>query len=235
MVETRNAEAVREFFDQWSVYCRIVDNNYLYHSSVREIFAGWLDRFGRPFSFLDLGCGDARFSSGLLRGSTVTSYTGMDISPVALGLAEQNTRDLGVPCSLQCGDFVLNLPLLPGSYDIVYIGLSLHHLRRQEKEYFFGELHRKLAPGGALIVFDPVLSPGETREAYMGRWVDHAEWTWKALTMDEVEGAVEHVTTSDFPEELSTLNRMAVKAGFHPCRILFEDRTDFYALMEFRA
>ena len=129
----------------------------------------------------------------------------------------------------------MSLPALPGSYDIIYIGLSLHHLRRQEKEFFFGQLHGKLAPGGALIVFDPVLAPGESREAYMGRWVDHAEWVWKALTMEEIEGAVEHVTTSDFPEEISTLNRMAVRAGFHPSRILFEDRTDFYALMEFRA
>jgi len=231
----RDSGAVREFFDQWSVYCRIVDNDYLYHRSVREIFAGWLGRFGRPFSFLDLGCGDAKFSSSLLSGKSVISYTGIDLSPVALGLAEKNTRELGVPCSLQAGDFVVSLPSLPGDYDIIYIGLSLHHLRRQEKEFFFGQLHGKLAPGGALIVFDPVLTPGESREAYMGRWVDHAEWAWKALTMEEVEGAVEHVTSSDFPEEISTLNRMAVRSGFHPSRILFEDRTDFYALMEFRA
>ena len=96
-------------------------------------------------------------------------------------------------------------------------------------------MHGKLAPGGALIVFDPVLTPGESREAYMGRWVDHAEWSWKALTTEEVEGAVMHVTTSDFPEEITTLNRMAVRAGFNPAQILFMDRTDFYALMEFRA
>ena len=232
--EPRDAGAVRQFFDQWSLYCRIVDNDYLYHRSVRKVFAGWLDRFGRPFSFLDLGCGDAKFSSSLLRGSAVTSYTGIDLSPVALGLAEENIRELGVPCSLKVGDFMMSLPSLAGDYDIIYIGLSLHHLRRQEKEFFFTQLHGKLAQGGALIVFDPVLTPGESREAYMGRWVDHAEWAWKSLTEEEVEGAVAHVTSSDFPEEITMLNRMAVRAGFQPAEILFMDRTDFYALMEFR-
>ena len=212
-----------------------MDNDYLYHQSVHKAFADWLDQFKGSFSFLDLGCGDAKFSSGLLRGRSVISYTGIDLSPVALGLAEENTRDLGVPCSLREGDFTISLSSLSGSYDIIYIGLSLHHLLRQEKEYFFAQLHGKLAPGGALIVFDPVLTPGESREAYMGRWVDHAEWSWKALTTEEVEGAVMHVTTSDFPEEITTLNRMAVRAGFNPAQILFMDRTDFYALMEFRA
>ena len=45
---------------------------------------------------------------------------------------------------------------------------------------------------------------------------------------------MEHVTTSDFPEEIGTLNRMAVNTGFQPAEILFTDRSDFYALMAFR-
>ena len=128
---------------------------------------------------------------------------------------------------------MLEIGTLPSSYDIIYIGLSLHHLSRQEKEYFFGELRRKISPGGAVLIFDPVLNPGESRESYMGRWVDHAKWSWSALTVEEISGAVQHVTTSDFPEEISTLNRMAVESGLNPAEILFMDRTDFYALMAF--
>jgi hypothetical protein len=51
--------------------------------------------------------------------------------------------------------------------------------------------------------------------------------------MEEIDGAVEHVTTADFPEEIGTLNRMAVGAGFRPAEVLFTDRSDFYALMAF--
>jgi SAM-dependent methyltransferase len=229
----RDAVVVREFFNGWSLYRRIVDNDYLYHRSVREFFSRWLDAFGRPFSFLDLGCGDADFSSGILRGRPLQSYTGIDLSPVALDLARQNTALLGVPCNLIAGDFMTSLGGLVGTYDIIYIGLSLHHLQRREKEFFFGELRGKLAPGGVLLIFDPVLTPGESRESYMGRWVDHAQWAWRALTVEEISGAVEHVTTSDYPEEIATLNHMAIGASFKPAGIRFTDRTDFYALMAF--
>jgi SAM-dependent methyltransferase len=231
---SRDAGEVKEFFNGWSLYRRVVDNDYLYHRSVREILARWLDGFGHPFSFLDLGCGDAEFSSALLHGRPIVSYTGMDLSPVALDLAEKNTRDLGVPCELLAGDFMMSLGKLPGRFDIIYIGLSLHHLPLREKEIFFGELRRKLAPGGSLLVFDPVLAPGETRDSYMGRWVDHAERSWSALTREEVAAAVGHVTSSDYPEEIATLNDMALGAGFHSAEILFRDPTDFYALLAFR-
>ena len=235
----RDAADVREFFNGWSLYRRIVDNDYLYHRSTREALTAWLDKWvrdsNRSFSFLDLGCGDAAFSAGILKERGVTSYTGMDLSPVALDLARENTAEIAAPISLIPGDFMLEIGTLPSSYDIIYIGLSLHHLSRQEKEFFFGALRHKVAPGGAVLIFDPVLTPGESRDSYMGRWVDHAEWSWKALSVEEVAGAVQHVTSSDFPEEIATLNRMAVGSGFKPAEILFMDHTDFYALMAFQS
>ena len=232
--EIHDAEAVRAFFDGWSLYRRIVDHDYLCHRSAREALSSWLDGIDRPFSFLDLGCGDSSFSAEILKGRPLASYTGMDISPVALDLARENTRDLAVPITLITDDFLTRTGSLPGSYDVIYIGLSLHHLSRAEKEFFFGELRGRIAPGGSLLIYDPILSPGEVRDVFMGRWVDHAKWTWKALSIEEIEGAVEHVTTSDFPEEIGTLNRMAVNTGFQPAEILFTDRSDFYALMAFR-
>ncbi len=232
--ELHDAESVRTFFNGWSLYRRIVDHDYLCHRSAREALASWLDELDRPFTFLDLGCGDASFSAEILNGRPLASYTGMDISPVALDLARENTRAIAAPISLIADDFLTGTGSLPGSYDVIYIGLSLHHLSRAEKEFFFGELRSRTAPGGSLLIYDPILSPGEVRDVFMGRWVDHARWTWKDLTVAELDGAVEHVTTSDFPEEIGTLNRMAVNTGFQPAEILFTDRSDFYALMAFR-
>jgi SAM-dependent methyltransferase len=233
--ELHDAKSVRTFFDGWSLYRRIVDHDYLCHRSARGALSAWLDEVERPFSFLDLGCGDAAFSAEILAGRPIASYTGMDISPVALDLARENTRSIAAPVSLIADDFLTGTGLLPGSYDVIYIGLSLHHLSRAEKEFFFGELRSRTAPGGTLLIYDPILSPGEVRDVFMGRWVDHVKWTWKALTIEELDGAVEHVTTSDFPEEIGTLNRMAVGAGFHPAEILFSDHSDFYSLMAFRS
>ena len=226
---------VRAFFDGWSLYRRIVDEDYLCHRSVGEALGRWLDAREGGFSFLDLGCGDAGFSAALLAGRSVTAYSGMDLSPVALGLARANLEQLGAPFLLTEGDFQRDLSSVQGTFDVVYIGLSLHHLMRREKEGFFPLLREKVAPGGALLIFDPVLNPGESRDCYMGRWVDHAEWSWKALSGEDVSRAVEHVTTSDHPEEIATLNRFALSAGFHSAEVLFLDRTDFYALMVFRS
>ena len=39
----RDAESVKEFFNGWSLYRRIVDNDYLYHRSVKASLGEWLD------------------------------------------------------------------------------------------------------------------------------------------------------------------------------------------------
>ena len=232
--ETRGRDAVREFFDGWNLYRRIVDHDYLYHRSVSGSLARWLDGRDPGYSWLDLGCGDAAFSARLLSGRSLRSYTGIDLSPVALGLARNNLRELGLPVNLIEGDFTECLERISEPVDLVYIGLSLHHLLRREKERFFQAVQGKISHGGALVVYDPVLNPGETRNVYLGRWVDHARWSWNTLTEGELDGAVGHVTSSDHPEEITTLNRFAIAAGFQPAEILFMDRTNFYALMVFR-
>ena len=53
--------AVALFEEQWQLYRKFVDNNYLYH---REVY-GQLHRIlvheaAQPFRFLDIACGDAR-------------------------------------------------------------------------------------------------------------------------------------------------------------------------------
>lgn len=230
-----DSSAVRAFFDGWSLYRRIVEEDYLYHRSVGGALGKWIGSWERGFSFLDLGCGDGSFAVNLLAKSRLQSYAGIDLSPVALGLADGNLRALGVPVDLREGDFQKDLDPLSGKFDVVYTGLSLHHLKRAEKEAFFGKVRDKVAPGGSFVIYDPILNPGETRDLYMGRWVDHAQWSWTALSGEDLGRAVDHVTSSDHPEEIATLNRFAHRSGFHSAQILFMDRTDFYALMVFRA
>ncbi len=229
-----DAEAVREFFNHWSLYRRIVDLDYLYHRSVQETMGRWLDSLGRPFSFLDLGCGDAAFSARLLRGRQVTRYAGIDLSPVALDLAKQNLADCEFSQELHQGDFVTMLGSLSSSYDVIYIGLSLHHLLSEEKKALLAGIQKSLNPGGYLLIYDPVRLPGETRDEFMQRWVNHAQKTWMELTPEELASAIEHVTSADFPEEIAGLDQMAVDAGFYPAELLYRDPFNFYAQLAFR-
>jgi len=228
-----DAEAVREFFNQWALYRKIVDQNYLFHREAGEALRLFLDKRQIPPAFLDLGCGDARFTSDLLHGRALKSYTGMDLSPVALDLARTNLEAAGIRADLICDDFFVGVEKLEKSYDLIFIGLSLHHLQSKEKRAFLQDLRRRLSCGGVLLIFDPVRFTGESRNEYLHRWVEEARASWCSLSAQEVETAVGHVTTSDFPEEITTLNEMAVNAGFHAAEILFKDPSDFYALMAF--
>jgi methylase of polypeptide subunit release factors len=50
-----------------------------------------------PFSFLDLGCGDAATLAPVLKGCQVKSYNGVDLSEPALALAVKNLGVLSGP------------------------------------------------------------------------------------------------------------------------------------------
>jgi len=235
MTDSHDADAVKEFFDQWALYRKIVDWNYLFHREASEALSRFLDGFQSPFSFLDLGCGDAGVAGSLLRGRSIRSYTGIDLSPVALELASRNLKDACVAAELIREDFFSGVETLKVHYDVIFIGLSLHHLHSNEKRDFLPQLRRKLSTGGKLVIFDPVLSSGESRADYLQRWVKGARASWNSLSSEEIDAAVNHVTTSDFPEEIDTLSQMAVDAGFHPATVLYRDPTRFYALMVFES
>jgi hypothetical protein len=70
------------FFDVWHTYRKVVAANYMHHMEIRAQLEGvLLAQFGsRPFSFLDLGCGDAAALAPLLASMAVQRYKGVDLS-----------------------------------------------------------------------------------------------------------------------------------------------------------
>ena len=90
------------FRTNWAVYRKIIENNYMGHaeaySKLRKILIGEMER---PFSFLDLACGDAYYSSRFLRGTNVARYTGIDLSEAALSAARDELE------ILECGKAII--------------------------------------------------------------------------------------------------------------------------------
>ena len=88
-VEPRRAAAT-VFQDEWQVYRKMVDENYLFH---REAYAALHDILTEesdlPFRFLDIACGDASATVGALRKTAVAHYHGIDLSTPALDLARR--------------------------------------------------------------------------------------------------------------------------------------------------
>src|SRR2546422_7933451 len=102
--------AVTLFQQQWLVYRKVIDHNYIQH---REVYARLhqvlVEEATQPFRFLDIACGDATASLGALLGTRVGSYHGIDLSGPALDLARESLHQLDCPVTLEQRDFAAAL------------------------------------------------------------------------------------------------------------------------------
>jgi len=229
------ASALKSFFTEWQTYRLFKDANFLHHREVSEILGRELSARREPFSFLDLASGDASASSEFLRGTAVSSYTAVDFSSPALELARKNTA------LLDCEKHFLEQDLADfavggrGAFDVLFLGLSLHHQSTGRKREILAGLRRLAAPGGLLYLYEPILAPGESREALMPRWKRYLD-QFPAKFPDGARDTIwNHVNTCDFPETVEEFFSAGRDAGFGSARGLFTDRHGLYSLIEFAA
>jgi len=207
------------FFDGWRSYQMIAAANCLFHreiaTNLRQVLAARFD--GAPFSFLDLGCGDAAALAPVFEGLALRRYKGVDLSETALTLAAKNLATLPCPAELARGDFFAALAREAGSFDVIYISYALHHLATEDKAEFFLRAARCLANSGMLLLVDVTREEGESLEAYYLRycgWV-HSSWVFDAPV---IEAACDHIIHNDLPEPVSLLNAQARAAGLGKAR-----------------
>jgi SAM-dependent methyltransferase len=233
--EDERIDVVRAFFDQWTLYQKIAHNDYLYHYEAYKILHELLaSSFNRPFLVIDLGCGDASFMTGALLGTAVDGYVGVDISSVALDLARNNMAEITCSKSFLNGDFYALLDEDIGKFDLIWIGLSMHHLSLQQKDHFIARCCQALKPGGKLMVLEPTMRDGEDRGEFCRRWHDVCMSKWNALLDGEKQAISTHVFDSDFPESILTLRRIGTGHGFKEVESLFCDPDDIYHLICFQ-
>lgn len=233
--DNERIDVVRAFFDQWNLYQKIMHNDYLYHHEIYKILHELLAvSFHEPFSVLDLGCGDAFFMGKAVSDTLVDRYVGVDISEIALDLARNNMAD--VPCSRSFvkGDFYALLDGDMGKFDLIWTGLSMHHLSLLQKDHFIAKCCQILKPDGRLMAFEPTMRDGEDRDEFCRRWRNVCISKWNALSDEEKEGISRHVFSSDFPESLTTLRQIGTRHGFRDVRSLFCDADELYQLACFQ-
>jgi len=228
---SQDPERVRAFFDQWQIYRRVLELDYLHHRAAYAALARALTNRERPFSFLDLGAGDAVCTTRVLASLPVSRYEAVDLSPVALKLAEENAAALACPKSFTHADFVERINAGGEPFDVIFIGLSLHHLPARDKRAFFPKLRALLAEGGSFFCYEPIREPDETRDAVLARWWRHVEATWTELTPAEAASVKEHVFGNDYPEPVADFETMAREAGFRDFSVLYTDAQRLYALI----
>ncbi len=229
-----DSAAIRAFFDGWHLYKRVIAHNYMFHAEILSAIGTWLDRHPNARSVLDLGCGDASVISRTLANTGVREYTGVDLSPVALQVAEQMLREAGIPASFKVADFMHHLQVSPNaSVDVIVAGYTVHHLIGEGRTAFFRECRRVLKPEGGLLLYDVFMSGQETRDEYMIR---NHEWrveTWSQMSDDDFAAIWNHVSTADYPQTIEAMTRNASEAEFAPPALLFEAPTGIHRLYAF--
>jgi SAM-dependent methyltransferase len=202
------------FFDSWRSYQNIVAANCMFHREIaadlRRILGARFD--GKPFSFLDLGCGDGVTLAPVLEGFALRRYKGVDLSQTALTLAAKNLTFLPCAAELTQGDFFAALARETSSFDVIYSSFALHHLATEEKAEFFLRAARCLAEGGFLALVDVTREEGESLETYYRRYCGWLRSSWP-LDARDIDAVCDHLVHNDMPEPVSVLNAQARAAG----------------------
>lgn len=227
-----DAAALEQFQQQWATYQKLVDADCLAHKETGKILHDTLDQvFAQPFSFLDIACGDASEMRDALAGTTVRHYHGIDLSEPALELAAANLKDVPFEVELDHRDFVEALMSRAEAADASWCSLSIHHLPTEEKLRLLRALRN--ATSTLLMIYEPTLKEGETRDAFLARFRSINRPAWTMLTPEEWAQVDQHVTTCDLPETAATWLDLGHEAGFSKAKQVFLDPTGLYGLYRY--
>lgn len=213
-----NEPSAIRFFHVWDTYARVVGGNYMFHRQLGDALRSALGEHfqGRPFSFLDLGCGDAATLAPILQELPVKHYCGADLSEAALAVARHNLSGLGCAVELRHADMCDELMTQTAPVDVIYSSFALHHLSHDQKAEFFRAASRQLAPDGVMLLVDVVREEDQSLDVYHRAYTRWLRAAMTGLEPSEHDAICEHVVHYDFPEPWSAIEAMASGAGLRP-------------------
>jgi SAM-dependent methyltransferase len=110
-----------------------------------------------PASLLDLGCGDGRLARLALEARpTLRRVVAVDSSPPMLEHARRTFAGNG-RVTVRPWDLARSIEPL-GDFDVIVSGFAIHHLEDDRKRELFGEISRRLRPGGLFANLEVVAS-----------------------------------------------------------------------------
>lgn len=217
-----NRPAERDFFaTTWQTYQTVVEHDYLWHAMAGEALRKIIDQSfrDRPIRFLDLACGDAASTSRVLADHPLAKYIGVDRSRQALTAADQHVKAFGAKVDLVEADYVDFLARCDETFDVIYVGLSSHHLDDAGLPRMFAGVRRCLAKNGVFAAFEPFLLSDEIREDHIERLCTIIDHWWVKMSTQQLEGIKAHIRANDHPIPIDRWNAMANDAGLGPASI----------------
>lgn len=235
-LDVLDAEALNLFELQWSAYQKLIDCDALSHAAVGRVLHNVVvERFGAPFTFLDIACGDASLARRALEGTSVQHYHGIDLAEPALALAAKTLKDTSWEVDLDHRNYIEAPAGRPEPADVVWCGLSIHHLPTAEKLQLMREIRGVTGDRGVFLIYEPTLAEGEDRQRYLARTWRVVPDRWSTLTSAEVSQLRDHINTCDLPESAEGWLALGREAGFSHVSQIFADPMDLYRMYRYEA
>lgn len=211
-----NSDPAAIFIQHWKIYQTIIESDYMNHHSLGAATGTILDHHlgAQDLRVLDLGCGDAHQLVQVLNPFGVKHYTGIDLSPQALKIAEQNLSALNSPLQLITGKMEEEIERLNGSFNFIYSSFALHHLIDEKKKAFIQSCFSNTSQGGVFILIDIKRQALQTTEAYRSSYATWINNDWHALNAVEKSSVISHLYACDFPVAFTSYRNWAIEAGF---------------------
>lgn len=221
------------FNTNWQRYKDSVNKNMLYHLEMYTALNQFLqDHIGeRPFSFVDIGCGDGSSIEPVLAEKSIQQYIGIDAAEDILEIAASNLERLNCEKKLILGDMIQAINQLPLPVDIIFSSYAIHHLSSQEKFDFIKACKDKLLPGGYFLMIDVIREENQTRD----EWLDAMEARFTLfnpdLPQDDIKSRMIHPRAADYPENILTFETFSRDHEWRSFQILV--KKNMYAFMVF--
>ena len=103
----------------------------------------------KPCKTIDLGCGTGNYSIYLA--SVGFDVTGIDISPTAIKIANENAKKKGIKCNFLVADVLGNLNEVKEKFDFAYDWELLHHIFPEQRRIYVENVYKILNPGGKYL------------------------------------------------------------------------------------
>jgi SAM-dependent methyltransferase len=211
------------FAQQWASYRAVVEHDLMEHRAITAHTAATLEHWltarpegARAPRMVDLGCGDLALLAPLLHRLPLGSYTGLDLTAEVLPLAQQALGEVSYPCRWLEGDLLGWANDSASDHeepvDILHSAFAIHHLSDQEKETLLQRLRTRIAPGGLFLWVDVFREPGESRNAYVQRYLHRIASSWPQLSAQQQEHVSHHLATYDNPADRGTIEAKAIAA-----------------------
>ena len=126
----------------------------------------------KPCRTIDFGCGAGNYAI-YLAGKGFDA-TGVDLSPTAIKMANENAQKKGVSCHFLVADVLGDLNELTETFDFAYDWEMLHHIFPDKRGKYIENVYRKLHPGSKYLSvciseMDPQFGgSGKYRETRLG-------------------------------------------------------------------